>query len=260
MIKWPKEFINVDLSEIIAEGAFSEERFKKYGVQLLPGFLNEEECSGMRNVILNSRVREFHPVARDLDEKDQILAVGNSVRSKIAKTFGCLLGENIGLTAARFLSKNPGEEGRVVLHQDVGYHLGSFDQVSLFCALGDIKSENGGLRFVLGSHHLGYLGDAGSLEKFHPDAAEVCPELKAGDCIIMHCATIHCSGINHSERTRDIFEILLCPSTQPWRIDDISSGRRSDSVFSRINPKGITLFKSGRSQRLAAIRGILDLR
>ena len=114
--------------------------------------------------------------------------------------------------------------------------------------------QNGGIQFVIGSHHLGYLGDAGALKKFFPPEAVFCPELNVGDAVVMHCATTHFSNRNVSSSDRDIFEILLCPTEQPWRIDSVLPNPSGARLFSQNLRGAEDLFTSSRTQRLAAMR------
>ncbi len=74
----------------------------------------------------------------------------------------------------------------------------------------------------------------------------------------MHCAMIHFSGANRSADPRKLFEILLCPQDQPWRIDSVLADDKTPRPFAIINPREHQLFRSSRSQRLARIRKALD--
>ena len=258
MIKWPQNFIDVELGEFEVSEQLDVPKFRKYGFQIWRNFLNNDEVGNLITMQDSAGMRPFHPVACDLDAQTELNAVSQSIRIKISQRFKSLLGEDIGLTGARFLVKHKGEQGAVPIHQDLGYHIGHFDQISLFCSLNGASAHNGGLIVVPGSHHLGYLGDAGSLEKFYPESAEVCPALEPGDCIIMHCALIHYSEENQLSQARKLFEILLCPEEQPWRIDNILPSESTSNVFGKLNPREYRLFKSGRIQRLNSIRNILD--
>lgn len=257
MILWPQEFQNVDHS-LLESQTFNTANFCKYGVQVLRGFLASPELSEIKVGLANARQRDFHPVAYDLSLENQKAILSSSIRNRIHNDFSELLGPDIGLTGSRFLIKPPGNQATVPLHQDLGYHIGSFNQVSLFCSINGMSALNGGMTLVVGSHHLGYLGDAGSLEAIHPHSAEFCPSLQPGDCIAMHCATAHFSPENRTNCSRDLLEILLCPSEQPWRIDDILSSAPQKSYFEKLNPDSIKIFKSSRGQRLQMIRKILD--
>ncbi|MEM1189399.1 MAG: phytanoyl-CoA dioxygenase family protein [Pseudomonadota bacterium] len=258
MIDWPREFLNLKIEDHLVRGSVDTGRFRHYGFQLWRGFLGSDELESLLALEKEATSRPFHPVARDLDFAVELAAITPPIRDRLATGFADLLGPGMGLTGARFLRKESGESGTVSIHQDLGYHIGLFEQLSVFCSLNGADASNGALTVVPGSHHLGYLGDAGSLEKFYPEQAEVCASLAPGDALIMHCATIHSSSANQSTEARKLFEILLCPQEQPWRIDNVLADEKTRCAFGSINPREHQLFRSSRGQRLARIRKALD--
>lgn len=258
MIDWPLEFTSPDAKDLESLRQLEPTNFGKFGFQVVRDFLDQEEISRLLAAQNKAKVREFHPVAQDLNSRDEIDVLNPSMRATICESFSALLGPNMGLTGARFLVKPPLSKDLVKPHQDLGYHIGSFEQLSVFVALSVSNSQNGGIWLVPGSHHLGYLGDAGSLQRFYPEHASVCPNLMPGDALVMHCATVHYSNENNTNAPRTLFEILLCPEQQAWRIDTVCAEQSSTSVFGDINPRELTLFKSSRAQRLQKIRQILD--
>lgn len=257
-ISWPEIFLNLKPEQLEIDKKIDVEKFKQYGMSIWRNFLDQGELEILKNAAKRAKSRPFHPVARDLSVDDQIELLSPQIRRKLVTALSPLLGHQLGLTGVRFLIKEKGDTGAVKLHQDVGYHVGHFDQLSIFVSLNGMNAQNGGLRLIAGSQHLGYLGDAGQLNQFHPVEAEVAPELDAGDAIIMHCATTHYSPINHSDEPRELFEILLCHADQPWRIDTCTDNKKNSSPFSDINAKDYELFRSSRVQRLEQLRQDLE--
>lgn len=258
MIDWPVEFIDIPIHQVEMSDVADANAFRKYGFLIWRNFMSDKEVSCLINELDTSSERPFHPVAHDMGKQQQIDIVSQEMRQKLINGLSPVLGADMGLTGSRFLVKKEGESGVVNIHQDLGYHIGNFEQISIFTSLNDMSSQNGGITVVPGSHHLGYLGDAGSLSEFYPCNAELCPTLSAGDALIMHCALIHHSRENYDEKPRKVFEVLLCPEEQPWRIDTISQDKSSRSFFNDLDPSDHQLFKSGRAQRLSEIRKILD--
>lgn len=253
-LNWPKKFLNLKPELLEIDQQIDPEQFNLYGLSIWRNCLDEQALELVNAMADRAQIRPFHPVARDLTVADQIALISAPFREKLIHTLSPLLGQKLGLTGARFLTKAKGKNGTVELHQDIGYHIGSFDQLSVFISLNGMNAKNGGLRLVTGSQHLGYLGDAGHLHPIHPPEAELAPELAPGDAIIMHCATIHHSPANHSDQDRKLFEVLLCHETQPWRIDTLDNSEQNNSPFPNINPTDYELFKSSRVQRLNQLR------
>lgn len=253
-IRWPEIFLNLTPEQLEIDQKIDTEKFKLYGLAIWRNFLSQAELETLKDAAKRAKARPYHPVARDLSVSDQIALLSLPIRQKLVTALSPLLGHELGVTGVRFLVKEKGSTGNVELHQDIGYHVGHFDQLSVFVSLNGMNAQNGGLRLIAGSQHLGYLGDAGQLNQFHPAEAEVAPKLDAGDAIIMHCATTHYSPINHSHQPRELFEILLCHAAQPWRIDTCDNKKQNSSPFPAIDPKDYELFRSSRVQRLNQLR------
>ena len=258
MISWPKQYLDIPMTDIEFENKINVNNFRKYGFSIWRNFLNSQEIDSLLTSLERASARAYHPVAHDLDRQTQLSLLSPSIRKKLADGITPLLGKGMGITGSRFLVKQEGDKGVVKTHQDLGYHIGSFEQVSIFSSLNQMSKENGGIRIIPGSHHLGYLGDAGTLTQFYPEKAELCPQLQPGDALIMHCALIHHSRQNDNSVARKVFEILLCPEEQPWRIDTVSESDSTTSPFGDLDPSQHQLFLSGRGQRLQKIRDILN--
>ena len=104
------------------------------------------------------------------------------------------------------MTKLPKFSSQTEWHQDFRYW--SFDRpelVNIWLALGDEVAENGGMKFIPGSHKMNF--DRGQLDAdlfLRQDIAEnqellktaVELEMKAGDVLFFHCQTFHAAGAN----------------------------------------------------------------
>ena len=101
--------------------------------------------------------------------------------------------ENIALYMNRILIKDPSWSGEVNLHQDMPYFHGTSKKVSVFVNLTDCMQENGGLKFVKGSHKYGLIQRGTIKRDVFPHMEDFCPNLKLGDVVFMDFLTWHYS-------------------------------------------------------------------
>ena len=101
--------------------------------------------------------------------------------------------QNISLYMNRILLKDSSWNGEVNLHQDMPYFHGTSKKVTVFINLTDCMQENGGLRFVKGSHKYGVL-QRGSIKRdiFSP-MEDLSPNLNLGSVVFMDFLTWHYS-------------------------------------------------------------------
>ena len=128
-----------------------------------------------------------------------------------------LFPEGAGIYNIRIVKKDSTDMNPVFLHQDVGYQYGSFERYSIFIPLTKCSKLNGGLTFIPGSHHFGYLGDAGAIKNsiIPKDLIQITPTVIPGDIIIMNSFTWHKSGFNSEGSERVYFDIHLNKSSDP---------------------------------------------
>lgn len=131
-----------------------------------------------------------------------------------------IFGPNIALYHRRFVVKDQNSLGAVALHQDCGYHRGFMDKLSAFVPLTVCSPQNGALSFVCGTHHFGYLGDAG---KINPSLAEgfnrYTPTIFPGDVVLMHSSLWHESGPSAGGTDRVIADIHYQPADDPSGVE-----------------------------------------
>lgn len=109
---------------------------------------------------------------------------------------------------------HPGEAAySTQLHQDYVSQLCSQNGVVLWSPLRDVTPDLGPVRFFPGSHRAGIFpilkmadGSRGLLvdheEEVRARYSAIQPEVRVGDCVIMHTLLLHESGENMSEKTR----------------------------------------------------------
>jgi hypothetical protein len=157
----------------------------------------------------------------------------------------------VGSDFVRIVKKDAANRGAVFIHQDSCYQIGSLDRYSLFIALTDCGPHNGGLALYPGTHHFGYLGDAGEIgDVLPPGFPVVAPDLKAGDLIVMHSAVWHRSPESLSGADRVYLEVHVQPIDEPTTTIEIC-GERTSKWALRLKPEEI--FVSSRTQRLRSL-------
>ena len=124
---------------------------------------------------------------------------------------------DLGIFGQRFVIKDRQSRSPVFLHQDYGYDLGWPEKTSVFLPLSDMTPENGGLYFLPGTHHAGFLGDAGEidLDRLAPGWPMLAPSLSPGDIVLMHECTWHGSGPHVSGPDRIVVQIQYQPASDP---------------------------------------------
>ena len=138
----------------------------------------------------------------------QFLNEGPAIR--IAET---LFGRSARGIELEWFDKPPGASRATPPHQD-GYYfkIAPKEAVTLWVALDRIDKENGCIRYVASSHHLGLrphvrtdvLGFSQGVSDYGPDdeAREVAVVAEPGDLLAHHCLTIHRADANSSRRHR----------------------------------------------------------
>lgn len=165
-------------------------------------------------------------------------------------------GPDIALYNYRFVVKDKHSRGEVFVHQDTGYHVGFPRKASLFVALSECDSQNGGMKFYSGTHKFGYLGDAGEIS---PDMIEgrswSCPFLQPGDAVLMHSATWHASFPHVSGPDRVLADIIFQPADDPSG-KELLRGKWRCEPQPWLREEGI--FKRSRTSRLKELQAIVD--
>lgn len=141
---------------------------------------------------------------------------------KIVACVKDLIGEDIIGWGAHYFCKMPHDSKTVGWHQDAGYWpLTPSKTVTVWLAIDDALVENGAMRFISGSHHLGHLtarhstpGEDSVLGQVVEDAEQygeaVDVELKAGEISIHTDLLLHGSNANPSPKRRCGLTLRYC--------------------------------------------------
>src|SRR6185369_6134762 len=80
---------------------------------------------------------------------------------------------------------------------------------------------NGGMAFLPGTHHAGYLGDVGEIDiaATAPDWPILRPTLAPGDILLMHDCTWHGSEPHVSGPDRVLAQLQYQPASDPSSIE-----------------------------------------
>lgn len=217
-------YINKNIHKIYLE-KFDKEVFDTFGVVIMRNILDKVIVNKW-----NECWEEFHekkvknnPNAYDPHNpvciKEQLPDLLQNIYKdetliKIAKQ---VWGDHLALCYHRILSKEPGENSSVILHQDFNYQLGFYNKSSFFIPLEYTNENNGGITFYPGTHQYGYLYPAGNINKdfFKEKWIGVTPELRPGDFVIMNSLLWHESPPNKSKKTRIIIDCNYQPANDP---------------------------------------------
>lgn len=141
---------------------------------------------------------------------------------KIVACVKDIIGADVIGWGAHYFCKMPHDSKVVGWHQDAGYWpLTPSKTVTVWLAIDDATVENGAMRFIAGSHHLGHLAprhsnpdDNSILGQIVEDAEQygepVDVELKAGEISIHTDLLLHGSNANPSPKRRCGLTLRYC--------------------------------------------------
>jgi len=129
------------------------------------------------------------------------------------------IGEPVYHWHSKITFKAPDRPGSWEWHQDYGhwYTEGCLwpRMASIGVALDGMAADNGPLRLLRGSHHLGRIdhvplgtshgADPERVERAREELETIEIHLEPGDAVVFHCNLLHASGPNRSERPRSLF-------------------------------------------------------
>ncbi|MEO8856976.1 MAG: phytanoyl-CoA dioxygenase family protein, partial [Burkholderiaceae bacterium] len=207
--------------------------FHRDGYVLRKGLFDREVVEAMNDVIAHDpAIHEATYARRDASGASTELALwyslGEDIFGAVARcervvdSIESLLGGPASFYHAKLTLKRPRVGGAWEWHQDYGYWYKSGflfpDMASVFIAVDPSTRENGCLQVIPGSHRLGRIehgtvggqtgADAEVVEQALKRMGQVDVEMEPGDALFFHCNTLHASGRNNSERSRNI--LLSC--------------------------------------------------
>jgi phytanoyl-CoA hydroxylase len=220
------------------------EAFARDGFVHLAGVLSEQELCAIEvdyQRFLAAEIpvpgKDFCDISGDYQRAPELFSVinvmlprryyppwqGNVYERRGASIAAQLCGAGMVLDYDQLLAKRPGcEDGVFPWHQDQAYWMPTPEPrtATLWLALDDSGAENGGLRFVPGSHRASALRvhrpACGDRESSHALVAEVAPgepvvqpELRRGDVTVHGERVVHGSLGNRSTRWRRAYVIAF---------------------------------------------------
>ena len=162
---------------------------------------------------------------------------------------------DLALFMQRFVIKDSSSRSPVFPHGDFAYDYGWPEKTTCFIPLTPSNSKNGGISFYPGTHHFGYMGDAGEVntDLLKPDWPLVCPELEPGDIALCHTCTWHCSPAYTSGPDRILVQATYQPSSDPSSTSLLRGEWRTRYRLSDVpRDKFFTRCRSSRLQELQA--------
>jgi Phytanoyl-CoA dioxygenase (PhyH) len=142
--------------------------------------------------------------------------------ARIVNVVKDLLGPDVVAWGSHFFCKMPRDGRRVAWHQDASYWpLSPAKTVTVWLAIDDVDMENGGMRFIRGSHRFGHLTYRASradennvldqtVENAEDYGTRVDVPLRAGE-VSIHCdLLLHGSEANDSDRRRCGLTLRYC--------------------------------------------------
>ncbi|MCF8256216.1 MAG: phytanoyl-CoA dioxygenase family protein [Flavobacteriales bacterium] len=184
-------------------------RFALDGYVTVP-FLSEAEVAALRAVFhetLPTVPAGFHSSSFSTDTEEK-----QRVNDRVEEVFGPKVSglfNPIRKLGSCFLSKSPGPQGEMPIHQDwTMVDETRFCSVTIWCALQDTDEANGAVQVIAGSHRFSDALRSPTLpDPFRDIHAEMRPDLrtvplKAGEAIIFNQALLHASPPNTSAEPR----------------------------------------------------------
>jgi mRNA-degrading endonuclease RelE of RelBE toxin-antitoxin system len=224
-----------DLGFFVVKNAFPLDTVEKYRLKFLK-FLEKKKLNKTKQhpvEVKIDKIKYFQKIYKDKNLK------------KISKGF---FKGRVGSDFYRIVKKDVSNSSRVFCHQDTGYQIGGFDRYSIFLCLTNNNHLNGGMVLYPSTHKFGYLGDAGEISKnITKKYLKICPDLKAGDALVMHSALWHESDKNIIKTNRIYLEIHIQSIDEPSTKYNILGAR--NKIFKPLFQKN-NIFSNSRVSRI----------
>ena len=165
---------------------------------------------------------------------------------------------DLALFTQRFVIKSHDSRAPVFVHHDFAYDYGWPEKTTVFVPLSASNQQNGGISFFPGTHHFGYLGDAGevNVDMLSPDWPRVCPELEPGDIALCHTCTWHYSPEHVGGPDRVLIQATFQPASDPSSVVCLRGRKRPRYRLAQIARD--RFFARSRSSRLRELQREVD--
>ncbi|MCV6592321.1 MAG: phytanoyl-CoA dioxygenase family protein [Silicimonas sp.] len=165
---------------------------------------------------------------------------------------------DLALFMQRFVIKDANSRGNVFVHGDFAYDYGWPEKTTTFIPLSVSNKMNGGISFYPGTHHFGYMGDAGEANTalLSDDWPKLTPTLNPGDIALCHTCTWHYSPPFRAGSDRILIQATYQPSNDPSSTQFLRGENRVRYALSRL-PRD-QFFVRSRSSRLRELQDQVD--
>jgi phytanoyl-CoA hydroxylase len=238
-----REIENLDRDTCVRRYEPLREEFQRNGCVLIPGFMSSAEVRSLRSnldrfiagvapqmldgsvIKIDGRLRALEnllvdPYFHDIASAPKFLGLGDALLGmRVAAGVSDELNGPFG--GQVYLDMPPGAKASTPPHQDGRYHnLTPPESLNVWVALDDTSVDNGGMRYVRGSHRRGLRphGTDGQQPGFSMKisdfgdqdiAEEVSFVMRPGDAVAHHGHTIHRSLGNSTDRARPAFCMFM---------------------------------------------------
>ena len=261
----------IDVSSAHALAPSEIEAFHRDGYVVRKAIFQRDEVAAMNHAInTDPAIRDATYARKDASGASTELALwftlgddvfGAAARpERIVNSIEAVLGGPASFYHSKLTLKKPRVGGAWEWHQDYGYwykhgylypHL-----ASVFIAVDASTRNNGCLQVLRGSHHIGRIdhgtvggqtgADMETVEHAMKEMEHVYVEMEPGDALFFHCNTLHASGRNDSEHSRNVFlscynRIDNAPSKMGANISHTPITKLPDAEFARYREKPVTL-------------------
>lgn len=165
---------------------------------------------------------------------------------------------DLALFKQRIVIKDKNSRKPVFPHNDFCYDYGWPEKTTVFIPLSVSNEENGGISFYPGTHHFGYMGDAGevNLDMISAEWPLICPSLNPGDIALCHTCTWHCSPEHVGGPDRILVQVTFQPADDPSSIKLLRGNWRTRYRLSDLPRE--KFFVRSRSSRLRELQAQID--
>lgn len=195
--------------------------YEKDGAMLISDFFPPEDLNmmtdGWKNI--KTAIEKDHSLERNARFVSGVLPApaGEIYRHpKMVELAQLLLGtKDMALYMNRILVKDKEWNGTITVHQDMPYFHGGAKKLSIFVPLAPIQADggNGGLKYLLGSHHYGMIGRGTIQIDQFPKMEQLAPNVVPGDIVLMDFMTWHYSENAVTNDDRPLMQIVYQPAT-----------------------------------------------
>lgn len=253
-----------DLIEKADSETFSPDVYRETGFFVVRNVIPKETVAEWQEAwrdfyvargMANRKVNPFNPVHVHEEAPE---ALANVYRKREILDVLEVLYPDLAFFMQRFVIKDPNSRGQVFVHGDFAYDYGWPEKTTTFIPLSVSDAMNGGISFYPGTHHFGYLGDAGeaNIDILDADWPSITPTLEPGDIALCHTCTWHYSPPFRNGPDRILIQATYQPANDPSSTQFLRGRNLVRYPLSEL-PRD-KFFKRSRSSRLRELQEQVD--